>query len=69
MSMPKVPSPVEDPALYANSNGEVLRAYVTLLVLPAVFVTLRLTSRYMAGAGLWVGTRYATIQWLYGIES
>lgn len=48
-----IPSPAEDPALYASHERLVLNASVALLVLPTVFVALRLTSRWMAGAGFW----------------
>ena len=54
MSASQLPTPAEDPALWANHNGEVLGASVTLLALPTIFVALRLLSRYMSGAGLWV---------------
>ncbi|KAL8784736.1 MAG: hypothetical protein Q9195_008918 [Heterodermia aff. obscurata] len=53
MSTSPIPSPAEDPALWANNNSEVMSASVTLLALPTVFVALRLLSRYMSGAGLW----------------
>ena len=54
MSNTTIPTPAEDPALWANSNGQILGASMALLVLPTVFVALRLVSRYMAGAGFWV---------------
>ena len=57
--MPSIPTPAENPELYSNRNGEVLGASVTLLALPTIFVALRLLSRYMAGAGLWVRYIYA----------
>ncbi|KAG6999534.1 hypothetical protein G7Y79_00034g069570 [Physcia stellaris] len=53
MSHQRLPTPEEDPTLWANSNGQVLSASVVLLVLPTVFVALRLISRWVAGAGLW----------------
>ena len=57
MSHHRLPTPAEDPTLWANSNGQVLSASVVLLVLPTVFVALRLISRWVAGAGLWVCRR------------
>ena len=54
MSAPRIPTPAEDPALYANNDTLVINASVALLVLPTVFVALRLISRWKAGAGFWV---------------
>ncbi|KAF6225969.1 hypothetical protein HO173_012636 [Letharia columbiana] len=53
MSSPTIPTAAEDPSLYANRDGQVISASVTLLVLPTVFVALRVMSRYMSGAGFW----------------
>ncbi len=41
-------------SLEADCNGQILSASVTLLALPTVFVALRLVSRLISGAGLWV---------------
>ena len=54
MSLSQVPTPAEDPALYTNKDDQILSASVVLLVLPTIFVALRLVSRHMAGAGFWV---------------
>lgn len=54
MSRPPIPTPAEDPALYANRHGQVIGASVALLVLPTVFVALRVVSRCMSRAGFWV---------------
>ena len=62
MSTSQLPTPAEDPALWANRSGEVISASITLLVLPTVFVALRLLSRYMSGAGLWVCPSFFTVQ-------
>lgn len=48
-----IPTPAEDPALYTNRDGQVISASVTLLVLPTVFVALRVVSRCISGAGFW----------------
>ena len=61
MSSLAIPTPAEDPALYANSNGEIWGASMALLVLPTVFVGLRLVSRYMAGAGFWVSDGHLAV--------
>ncbi|CAF9926325.1 MAG: hypothetical protein HETSPECPRED_006305 [Heterodermia speciosa] len=53
MPSSQLPTPAENPALWANRNSEVMSASVTFLVLPTFFVALRLLSRYMSGAGLW----------------
>ena len=66
-SMADVMSPVEvyaDPG--ANRNSEIIGGSVILIVLPTVFVTLRLISRWMARANLWVRCIDFdfTVQWL-----
>lgn len=53
-------NPTTDPALFANHNREILEASVILLVLPTFVVALRLLSRWMSGAGLWVGAERAS---------
>ena len=37
-----------------NRNGEIISASVTLLILPTVFVALRVVSRRLARASFWV---------------
>lgn len=54
------PNPKTDPALYENSNGGILGASITLLILPTLAVTLRLLSRWMSRAGFWVQAPSAT---------
>ena len=49
-----IPTPAEDPALYGNRNSQVISASATLLVLPTIFVALRVVSRFISGAGFWV---------------
>lgn len=50
----RIPTAAENPALWANRDGQIIRASVVLVLLPTVFVALRLCSRWKAGAGFWV---------------
>lgn len=61
----RIPTPAEDPALWANRDGQIIRASVVLVLLPTVFVALRLCSRWKAGAGFWVGLSWglAHLNW------
>ena len=54
MSRPQISSTGENPANFATKNGQIISASVTLLVLPTLFVALRVVSRYMSEAGFWV---------------
>ena len=38
----------------SNRDGEIIAASVTLLILPTVFVALRMVSRRLARASFWV---------------
>ncbi|CAF9938329.1 hypothetical protein IMSHALPRED_000764 [Imshaugia aleurites] len=53
MASSMIPTPAEDPTLYVGRKGQIISASVTLLVLPTVFVALRVVSRTMSGAGFW----------------
>lgn len=68
MSASQLPTPAEDPALWASRSGEVISASVTLMVLPTIFVALRLLSRYMSGAGLWVCPSLVTSQYIGALK-
>lgn len=61
MSSHRVPTPAEDPTLWANSDAQVVNPSVALLLLPTAFVALRLISRWMAGAGLWVCFKFVAL--------
>ena len=53
MSPPQNP---EDP--YANRNSEIYAGSLVLILLPTFFVILRLLSRWMAKANLWVSLSF-----------
>lgn len=48
--------PVDEPGfdLYASRKSTIQAANIVLIILPTIFVTLRLTSRFLAHAGLWL---------------
>lgn len=48
--------PIEDPGLdlYANQAGRLRGANIVLVILPTIFVALRLASRKISRAGYWV---------------
>ena len=50
MSSPQPQSGAKD----LNRNGEIISASLTLLILPTVFVALRVVSRCLARASFWV---------------
>lgn len=54
-SMSNVHSPAEVLAdINADRSAEIIGGSVVLIVLPTIFVILRLMSRWMAQANLWV---------------
>lgn len=54
MNSSALPSAAADPALYDNRYHTLMAGATALLVLPTLAVILRLLSRWIAGAGLWV---------------
>lgn len=51
---PAMIDPLIHPELYENRSAHVVAAAVVLLTLPTIAVILRLLSRRMSRAGLWV---------------
>lgn len=43
-----------DPALFDDRSHHVIGASITLIIIPTIFVVLRLLSRWIARAGFWV---------------